>query len=138
MSNRSPIDHELSTDERHIIEVIDAQFAPQAMTASARVAFRQRLDEQLERRNQFPWRLTLASAATAVAVFVMWNAVGRTAVPASSQVAVQPQEDSFVMYAYVDPDLDEDSLSTGNSLPEDYRVLAVAADLPVNGALYAE
>ncbi|MBI3782676.1 MAG: hypothetical protein HY270_04670 [Deltaproteobacteria bacterium] len=137
MTTRSDNNLEVSGEDRRVIATIDAQFSPRQMTPAQRAAFCQKLEERIEGRYTLPWRLAIA-ATTALVVVALWGVVGRDVSTGRHPADASAQTESPVLYAYVDPDLYDESLRNGSALPDDYRVLAVAVDVPVNGALYSE
>jgi hypothetical protein len=130
MRSNPTTDDELADDDRRFIENIASHYAPPAMGPQQRAVFRQRLDERLQQRTRWPWQWAIAVSATAVAAAVFWLNVPTTTRPTTRpQVAVQGQVDAPVLYAYVDPDLYDDSWRFDSSLPDDYQALAVAMDV---------
>jgi hypothetical protein len=136
----------LSPEEKTLVDLIAAHYAPPPLTANQRVAFDQALTERIARRTRvFFLRPAVAVVATACAALLFWFAASSQwpyflddgEHPGIGEIAQEEMvpsagEATLLTYAYDSPGFygDEDEGDEESFLPDEYEALALAFAIP--------
>ena len=129
---------ELTQHDRQIVRAIDEQYAPQPLSRPERARLLDQLGPRLTRQRRWPWLRPAAAAFVCAGAFVwMLSGPGQSPTPGQSsdeadnaawaEALLYPDE----LFAY-----EEDRLSDGGYLPEDYAAiesLLLLGESPENG-----
>ena len=130
MKRTDPDRPPLAPEDQVLIDLIAEEYKPAPMSPTRQAAFRLRLAEKLERQSHKKWRAGLAVGAAAAAVVCLLYFRGPQP-EGSEQTALSEQQETPLLYAFVDPDgYASDAMQPRSFLPGDYVVLANVIEGP--------